>query len=200
MWGFGYSGAHLHCSYSLKEAAKQRTSKREKKIKERTKIIKNVLVTVWWCWAPSPAVSGGAPLTATGAEGSVPPACPSPPPTLRCCAATRPNKRRWQGRHHSSHPVMLYHCLLVPGMEICGTPQVFGTCCPPWLPAASWAALLPCSAAESSRWKVICLTWCERDFTSIRTLDDRGEGGLKWTPSVFLMQNECRHIALISSL
>lgn len=130
----------------------------------------------WQCWALFPAVSGGISLTATDAESPVPPACPSPPPTPHRCAATRPNKRRWQGRHHSSHPIMPYHCLLVPGMEICGTPQVFGTCCPPWLPAASWAALLPYSAAESSRWKVICLTWCERDFTSIRTLDDRGEG------------------------
>lgn len=88
----------------------------------------------------------------------------------------------------------------VPGTGNSGSPQVFGTCCLPRFPAAAWPALLSPLAAGSSRWKAICLTWCERDFTGVRTLDDRGEGGLKWTPSIFLMQNECRHIALISSL
>lgn len=94
----------------------------------------------------------------------------------------------------ASYPV------LVPRTGDSRASQVFGTCCLPRLPAAAWPALLSLLAVGSSRWKVIRLTWCERDFTGVRTLDDRGEGGLKWTPSIFLMQNECRHIALISSL
>lgn len=62
----------------------------------------------------------------------------------------------------------------VPGLGSSRDPQVFGTCCLPPLPAAAWPALLSLLAAGSSRWKAICLTWCERDFIGVRTLDDRG--------------------------